>query len=159
MGVTGPEGKSWSFKKKKASADQCVGAFRVACEISMKLLRENKDTLRSVLDAFVHDPLVEWQDERRKQVGAEMCARVTFNQKVPQENRQRRGRGAAGVHPTDNKLVANADLIKLALHALAPIEKKLQGFHPSSRDKECTTNHLVHILIQEATDPRNLVRD
>jgi serine/threonine-protein kinase ATR len=34
----------------------------------MQLLRDNKDSLMSVLDAFVHDPLVEWEDERRKLV-------------------------------------------------------------------------------------------
>ena len=34
----------------------------------MQLLRDNKDTLMSVLDAFVHDPLVEWEDEKRKLV-------------------------------------------------------------------------------------------
>jgi serine/threonine-protein kinase ATR len=34
----------------------------------MNLLRENKDSLMSVLDAFIHDPLVEWEDEKRKRV-------------------------------------------------------------------------------------------
>lgn len=34
----------------------------------MQLLRDNKDTLMSVLDAFIHDPLVEWEDEKRKKV-------------------------------------------------------------------------------------------
>lgn len=34
----------------------------------MQLLRDNKDSLMSVLDAFVHDPLVEWEDEKRKLV-------------------------------------------------------------------------------------------
>lgn len=34
----------------------------------MQLLRDNKDSLMSVLDAFVHDPLVEWEDEKRKMV-------------------------------------------------------------------------------------------
>lgn len=34
----------------------------------MQLLRENKDSLMSVLDAFIHDPLVEWEDEKRKMV-------------------------------------------------------------------------------------------
>jgi phosphatidylinositol kinase/protein kinase (PI-3 family) len=34
----------------------------------MQLLRDNKDSLMSVLDAFIHDPLVEWEDERRKLV-------------------------------------------------------------------------------------------
>ena len=37
----------------------------------MGLLRENKDTLMTVLDAFIHDPLVEWEDEKRKIVSAE----------------------------------------------------------------------------------------
>jgi phosphatidylinositol kinase/protein kinase (PI-3 family) len=45
-----------------------TGVFRVACELTMRLLRENKDTLMSILDAFIHDPLVEWRDEKRKQV-------------------------------------------------------------------------------------------
>ena len=40
--------------------------FRIACENVLQLLRDNKDTLMSVLDAFIHDPLVEWEDEKRK---------------------------------------------------------------------------------------------
>jgi serine/threonine-protein kinase ATR len=31
-------------------------------------LRENKDSLTSVLEAFIHDPLVEWQDQKRREV-------------------------------------------------------------------------------------------
>ena len=37
----------------------------------MGLLRENKDTLMTVLDPFIHDPLVEWEDEKRKIVSSE----------------------------------------------------------------------------------------
>ena len=51
MGVTGVE-----------------GAFRISSEVTMQILRDNKDSLMSVLEAFVHDPLVEWEDERRKEV-------------------------------------------------------------------------------------------
>lgn len=36
------------------------GVFRRVCEVTMGLLRENKATLRSVLESFIHDPLVEW---------------------------------------------------------------------------------------------------
>jgi len=50
MGVTGVE-----------------GAFRIACEVTMQVLRDNDGSLMSVLEAFVHDPLVEWEDERRKE--------------------------------------------------------------------------------------------
>jgi len=38
----------------------------------MSLLRDNKDCLTSVLDAFVHDPLVEWEDERKRRVSAQV---------------------------------------------------------------------------------------
>lgn len=51
MGVTGVE-----------------GVFRIACEVTMQILRDNQDSLMSVLDAFIHDPLVEWEDEKRKLV-------------------------------------------------------------------------------------------
>jgi serine/threonine-protein kinase ATR len=36
------------------------GVFRKASEISMGILRDNAESLMSVLEAFVHDPLVEW---------------------------------------------------------------------------------------------------
>ncbi|WVR00046.1 hypothetical protein IAU59_007188 [Kwoniella sp. CBS 9459] len=36
------------------------GVFRKAAEITMDILRSNSDSLMSVLEAFVHDPLVEW---------------------------------------------------------------------------------------------------
>ncbi|KAG8747053.1 serine/threonine-protein kinase M1 [Ceratobasidium sp. 414] len=44
------------------------GAFRTACEVTMQLLRDNYGPLISVLDAFVHDPLVEWEDQKRRNV-------------------------------------------------------------------------------------------
>ncbi|KAI0832693.1 hypothetical protein BC628DRAFT_1309839 [Trametes gibbosa] len=42
------------------------GVFRIACEVTLRLLRENKDCLMNVLDAFVHDPLLEWADRLRR---------------------------------------------------------------------------------------------
>ena len=47
----------------------------------------------------------------------------------------------------------------LAKSALSSIEKKLRGIHRTSRDrveKEVSTNNLVQMLIQEATDNANL---
>jgi hypothetical protein len=45
-----------------------IGVYRNACEITMRILRENKDSLMSVLEAFIHDPLVEWENDKRKLV-------------------------------------------------------------------------------------------
>jgi len=44
------------------------GVFRIACEIVMQLLRDNRDCLMNVLEPFIHDPLVEWEDEKKKMV-------------------------------------------------------------------------------------------
>uniref|UniRef100_A0A2S2R2K0 non-specific serine/threonine protein kinase n=1 Tax=Sipha flava TaxID=143950 RepID=A0A2S2R2K0_9HEMI len=43
LGVTGIEGK-----------------FRLTCEQVMKVLRKNKETLLTLLEAFVYDPLIDW---------------------------------------------------------------------------------------------------
>lgn len=55
MGVTGVEGR----RSLRLQADD-LGVFRKAAEITMEVLRTNSESLMSVLEAFVHDPLVEW---------------------------------------------------------------------------------------------------
>ncbi|KAJ3030013.1 UNVERIFIED_CONTAM: phosphatidylinositol kinase- protein kinase tor1, partial [Siphonaria sp. JEL0065] len=37
------------------------GNFKTSCEHVMRILRENKDSLMAVLEAFVHDPLINWR--------------------------------------------------------------------------------------------------
>ena len=37
------------------------GSFRNTCEISMQVLRDNKESLMAVLEAFVYDPLINWR--------------------------------------------------------------------------------------------------
>ncbi len=37
------------------------GNFRRTCESVMRVLRENKDSVMAVLEAFVYDPLLNWR--------------------------------------------------------------------------------------------------
>ncbi len=37
------------------------GNFRITCERVMRVLRMNHDSLLAVLEAFVHDPLINWR--------------------------------------------------------------------------------------------------
>jgi len=69
LGVTGVEGTPGLRVYISELTDVHIGVFRISCEVTMQLLRDNKDSLMSVLDAFIHDPLVEWEDEKRKLVG------------------------------------------------------------------------------------------
>jgi len=81
-----------------------------------------------------HDPLVEWEDEKRKIERQANLRRQAHNR-------------------------SQVDLRMLAKSALSSIEKKLRGIHRTSRDrveKEVSTSNLVQMLIQEATDNGNL---
>jgi serine/threonine-protein kinase ATR len=55
------------------------GVFRKAGEVTMKLLRANSDTLMSVLESFIHDPLVEW-NRRKVEILASADSRKQTNQ-------------------------------------------------------------------------------
>jgi FKBP12-rapamycin complex-associated protein len=37
------------------------GSFKTTCERVMKVIRSNKDSIMAVLEAFIHDPLVNWK--------------------------------------------------------------------------------------------------
>jgi FKBP12-rapamycin complex-associated protein len=37
------------------------GTFRITCQHVMRVLRDNKESLMAVLEAFVYDPLVNWR--------------------------------------------------------------------------------------------------
>ncbi|EKM59861.1 uncharacterized protein PHACADRAFT_181804 [Phanerochaete carnosa HHB-10118-sp] len=114
------------------------GVFRIACELAMQTLRDNKECLMIILDAFIHDPLVEWQDIKR--------------QRDLQDRR--------GGQKMENAVKDNTDLEMLARNALGVISKKLQGIYSISHEKlserEIPTSSLVEMLITEATDLRNL---
>lgn len=36
------------------------GAFRLGCEYVLKVMRKERETLLTLLEAFVYDPLVDW---------------------------------------------------------------------------------------------------
>ncbi|OBZ70466.1 Serine/threonine-protein kinase atr [Grifola frondosa] len=123
------------------------GVYRIACEVTYQLLRDNRDCLMSVLDAFVHDPLVEWEGVKWKM---DRMAAETSNAAAADKNWD-------GVNPVS----ASANLRMVAKNALKPIEKKLKGIHGTSLERperEISTSSLVEILIQQATNPANLAR-
>jgi serine/threonine-protein kinase mTOR len=42
------------------------GSFRITCENVMRVIRENKESLLAVLEAFIHDPLLSWRLNTRE---------------------------------------------------------------------------------------------
>ena len=45
------------------------GPFRIACEIALSVMRNEKDVLMSMLRPFVFDPLVDWTKENKSKCG------------------------------------------------------------------------------------------
>lgn len=37
------------------------GTFKITCQNTMRVLRDNKESIIAVLEAFVHDPLINWR--------------------------------------------------------------------------------------------------
>jgi FKBP12-rapamycin complex-associated protein len=54
------------------------GSYRTTCEHVMRVLRDNKESLMAVLEAFIHDPLLTWRLDPRED---------TFDPTFPDERR------------------------------------------------------------------------
>ncbi|KAL0070158.1 hypothetical protein AAF712_002648 [Marasmius tenuissimus] len=104
------------------------GIFRTACEITLQILRDNRDLLMSVLDAFIHDPLVDFEEEKRKQ-----------NKLKANADLKKLARDA--LNPIEKKLKGLASTVSKEKHAY---------------DREVSTSNMVQMLIQESMDNRNL---
>ncbi|XP_073435201.1 serine/threonine-protein kinase ATR isoform X1 [Dendrobates tinctorius] len=100
------------------------GLFRHACEVTMRLMRDQRESLMSVLKPFLHDPLVEWSKPVRG--GSKVQANETGE--VVNEK--------AKTHVLD---------IEQRLQGVIKTRNRVKGL-PLSIEGH------VHYLIQEATD-------
>lgn len=117
------------------------GSFRRSCETCMRVLRENDEVLLTVLQTFVHDPLLEWMNtENRAQ---------QFKQK----------QGIAARPSTSNAAQQQAH------EAIEMIRSRLKGNIVSPKIYRSTLDSLpmsvegqVGKLIELASDERNLAK-
>ncbi|KAH9269440.1 hypothetical protein BASA83_008523 [Batrachochytrium salamandrivorans] len=67
------------------------GTFRIACEQVFRVMRENREILLTLLEAFIYDPLVDWTHNTRSQhekslmnLNAQIgyCHRVSLNSRL-----------------------------------------------------------------------------
>ncbi|KAI9804847.1 MAG: hypothetical protein M1825_001216 [Sarcosagium campestre] len=133
------------------------GSFRITCEAVMRVLRDNKESLMAVLEAFIHDPLLNWRlgnresppeprfpSERRQSIAGEAAeARVESSFRP-----RARSNLEAEQEP---KEVQNAR----ALQVLSRVKEKLTG-HDFKPDEELNVNDQVEKLLQQATNLENL---
>ncbi|MBW0473796.1 hypothetical protein O181_013511 [Austropuccinia psidii MF-1] len=107
------------------------GVFRKASEVTMKILRNNKDSLMSVLETFVHDPLVDWMPSGSKRKGVD----APTEEYIAREAKR-------ALEPISRKLTGYQ------------ITSSLSG----KTDRQMSTENQVDSLINEARDNRHLGR-
>jgi FKBP12-rapamycin complex-associated protein len=129
------------------------GSFRITCEYVMGVLRDNKESLMAILEAFAYDPLINWGFDLPAQTIAD--ATGTNIQQVNTVELLRHGQideqEAARLEVQQKIEIRNAR----AQLVLKRITDKLTGndFH---RYKELNVPNQVDKLIQQATSVENL---
>ena len=120
------------------------GVYREVSEVTMQLLRQNRPTLMSVLESFLHDPLVEWS----------------------RGGKVRRHRDA--VHSTFTNGMGSSGGNEEAKAILKTIDQRLRGIYNFNRTPKQKSDHdenlplsvhgQVECLIQEAVSDENLAQ-
>ncbi|CAO1620752.1 unnamed protein product [Jaminaea pallidilutea] len=124
------------------------GTFKTACEHVMRVMRENKESVLALLEAFVHDPLISWR-----------LVADDANERAPDasEHEQQAQRGQAQQQQQSRLSadVVTADVRnQRALESVRRIQAKLNGrdFGPQQLNVE----QQIRRLIEEATKVENL---
>lgn len=141
------------------------GSYKLSCEAVMRVIRENKESLMAVLEAFIHDPLLNWRlgrkesppepsfpSERRQSIIGEL---ESVQKERGSSFRARRTSALDGAvldpqQGADQKEVQNEQAVKV----LARVKEKLHG-----RDfgrEELDVERQVAKLIAQATSVENL---
>ena len=144
------------------------GTYKISSQAVMRVIRDNKESLMAVLEAFIHDPLLNWRLNHRE---------APDEPSFPSERRQsivdgldtaqlERPRGSSYRARRLSTLQANAlevqegnenreDQNARALQVLARVKDKLMGrdFKPN---EELTVEKQVAKLIAQATNVENL---
>ena len=94
------------------------GTFRSTCESVMNVMRQNEDSLMAILEAFVHDPLMNWKllektnlESSRENVAPELLGVYSFvgeeEQEEGDQSNQTSPKAAAVIKRVRDKLTGN----------------------------------------------------
>ncbi|KAK3827302.1 MAG: armadillo-type protein [Linnemannia gamsii] len=139
------------------------GSFRNTSENAMRVLRENKESVMAVLEAFVHDPLINWRilhtSPRQQAAAAQSRNAAAAHESFPKDQ----GRSLRRPLPSEQELVNDnyeveiqpEQLNQRAVTILNRVTNKLTGrdFNP---DQTLDVPQQVQKLILQATSTENL---
>ncbi|WEW59078.1 phosphatidylinositol kinase- protein kinase tor1 [Emydomyces testavorans] len=141
------------------------GSYHITCEAVMRVLRENKESLMAVLEAFIHDPLINWRlgaresPEQPSFADRRQSGEINLDQPLQPGNFTRRRPSILdggildaqqGV-PNEAREVQNAR----ALQVLGRVREKLTGRDFKSHEELSVSDQVDKLLVQ-ATSVENL---
>ena len=153
------------------------GTFRMTCEHVMDVLRKNRDSLMAVLEAFVHDPLLNWRllenntNEQTVTVSGTSTRSPQVGQQPPQqphyqphlstvneednEHESMIGGTAQQPNAQQQNLAVQPGRTIRAVEIMTRVREKLTGsdFH---REQPVDIPTQVELLINQATSHENL---
>ncbi|KAG8859069.1 phosphatidylinositol kinase- protein kinase tor1 [Tulasnella sp. 330] len=138
------------------------GTYKIACEISMTILRDNGESLLAVLETFVWDPLLSWRliQDREDQQGRPHQNRAGAAARVP--IRRRLDENAIFNERTNGPSVVDQKRNTKALEALKRVEDKLNGrvdfFNRHAEPRSLPVEAQVETLMAQAMSVENLAQ-
>jgi len=126
----------------------CNGMFSASMKFAMRTLRENRDTLLSVLEPFINDPIIDWKKSRSQQSkGMNLTAVATQDAKRKVKVIEERLKGIFNVDNPNRRKVKRTDG-----NASSQEDEAMGRMVPLSVEGQ------VEKLISEATSSENLLQ-
>ena len=149
---------------------------RRSCEITLELMRQYADTLITIIEVFLYDPLYQWQLSPQKALQLQQQFDKSNNDSIAPASHHSSGKGSmlpstpsassanvGGESVTTGRMkgrvsilhvsILSSDTNKMAERLLLGLRQKLQGVE---RLNQMTIKAHVNMLIQEATSIDNL---
>jgi phosphatidylinositol kinase/protein kinase (PI-3 family) len=120
------------------------GNFRTTCELVMQMLRENKESVMAVLEAFVHDPLINWRLLENKR-----------NNNAHDNRHDAKESDVAQQMDSKDPDAPQEILNRKALSVISRVEDKLTG-RDFDKNTMLNVQEQIQRLIEEATSHINL---
>eukprot|EP01087_Luapelamoeba_hula_P010436 TRINITY_DN2769_c0_g1_i1.p1 TRINITY_DN2769_c0_g1~~TRINITY_DN2769_c0_g1_i1.p1 ORF type:complete len:426 (-),score=46.64 TRINITY_DN2769_c0_g1_i1:86-1363(-) len=99
------------------------GNFRFTCENTMRVLRENKESVMAVLEAFVYDPLINWRLLAPKSPTPTQ-GNAGADEKETEKHKERQGASASRGHRGRDRTSSNASSSDLSDSDISSLEKE-----------------------------------
>ncbi|XP_076451616.1 serine/threonine-protein kinase mTOR-like isoform X2 [Babylonia areolata] len=134
------------------------GNYRMTCEKVMEVLRQNKESLMAVLEAFVYDPLLNWRlvEDKKKEKGKRSGSYGESQEGGGDLVESLEGQSTEGHDlPADSVNIPTEVMNKKAVNIINRVRDKLTGRDFGTEDP-VDVQRQVELLIQQATSHENL---